>query len=186
MTNGIQQRCRALRVAMAGRVPPCPAARRELSPCDPVEPCDLARIRLRPFCNNVSGDIKLFLRGRLPSSRNIRYINAIVLQDRSKSLARAGRMSIPRLLLGILCVLLVLLGGTLQAVHSHSGLEASHPDCALCAAAHVVAQTVAAPILPAVAVLLGSVSRLAPLAAARAVSVFALFTRPPPSCSTLA
>jgi hypothetical protein len=186
MPKGIQQRCRALRVAMVGSVPPCPAVRRELPPSDPVKTCAPARIRLRPSWDDASGHVKPFLRGWRPSPRNMRYINATVVKERSKSLARARRISTPRLLLGILCVLLVLLGGTLQAVHSHSGLEASHPDCALCVAAHVVAQTVAAPVLPAVAVLLGTVPRLVPLAAARAVSVFALFTRPPPSCSTLA
>ncbi|HEX4650549.1 MAG TPA: hypothetical protein VH250_03505 [Granulicella sp.] len=103
----------------------------------------------------------------------------------SKSLTEGRRSSTVRLLLGVLCILLVLLGGTIEAAHSHPGL-APHPDCALCATAHVVAQVVAAPSLPAVAMLVEAVPQRVPLSAARALSIFDLFTRPPPSCSTLA
>jgi hypothetical protein len=116
----------------------------------------------------------------------MRYINATVVKIGAKSLTEGRRGSTARLLFGIVCVLLVLLGGTLAAVHSHSGLDTSHPDCALCATAHVVAQVVAAPALPAVAMLVESLPHLAPLSAARALAIFALFTRPPPSCLTLA
>jgi hypothetical protein len=109
-----------------------------------------------------------------------------VVKIGSKSLTEGRRSSTARLLLGVLCILLVLLGGTLEAVHSHPGLDASHPDCALCATAHVVAQVVAAPSLPAVAMLVEAVSHLAPFSTAWARSIFDLFTRPPPSYSTLA
>jgi hypothetical protein len=109
-----------------------------------------------------------------------------VLKKGSKSLTEGRRTSTARLLFGILCVLLVLLAGTLEAAHSHPGLAASHPDCALCVTAHVVALVVAAPVLPAVAMLVETVPHLAPLSAARALSIFALYTRPPPSCLTLA
>jgi hypothetical protein len=104
----------------------------------------------------------------------------------SKSLPGGRRTSATRLLVGILCILLLLVGSTLEAAHSHPGPEAFHPDCALCVAAHVVAQVVAAPSLPAVAMLVETVQRLVPLSAARALSIFDLYTRPPPSCSTLA
>jgi hypothetical protein len=109
-----------------------------------------------------------------------------VVKIGAKSLTEGRRSSTARLLFGIVCVLLVLLGGILAAVHSHPGLDAAHPDCTLCATAHVVAQVVAAPSLPAVAMLVETVQHLVPLAAARALSIFDLYTRPPPSCSTLA
>jgi hypothetical protein len=109
-----------------------------------------------------------------------------VVKIGANSLTEVRRSSTARLLLGVLCILLVLLGGTLEAAHSHPGLATSHPDCALCATAHVVAQVVAAPSLPAVAMLVEAVHHLVSFSDARALSIFALFTRPPPSCSTLA
>jgi hypothetical protein len=117
---------------------------------------------------------------------NLGYINATVVKISAKSLTEGRRCSTARLLCGLLCILLVLLGGTLEAVHSHPGLDVSHPDCALCATAHVVAQVVAAPSLLAVAVLVETVQYRVPFCAARALSIFDLYTRPPPSCSTLA
>ncbi len=116
----------------------------------------------------------------------MRYINAIMQGNHSKSLPGGRRTSATRLLVGILCVFLLLVGSTLEASHSHPGPEAFHPDCALCVTAHIVAQVAASPALPAVAMLVEAVPHLVPSSAARALSIFDLFTRPPPSCSTLA
>src|SRR5579859_1876036 len=85
-----------------------------------------------------------------PVPKNIRYINATVTRQGSKSLANGRRISTARLLLSILCVFLVLLGSTLEAAHSHPGHDSSHADCALCATAHVIAQVSASLTLPAV------------------------------------
>jgi hypothetical protein len=118
--------------------------------------------------------------------QELRYINATVAALDPKSLAKGRRTSTVRLLLGVLCVLLVLLGSTLEAAHSHPGHASSHADCALCATAHVSIQIVASLALPVVATLIGTVHRLAAPPLKPSLSVFALFTRPPPFALTLA
>jgi hypothetical protein len=91
-----------------------------------------------------------------------------------------------RFLLGLLCIALVVLGGTIQVAHTHANGDVTHNDCSLCATAHVVAQVVAAPApLPVVAAVV-PVLVLVPLAPPSRPSVFDLFTRPPPAVSTLA
>lgn len=120
------------------------------------------------------------------SSQKLGYINATVARLDSRSLAEGRRISTARLLLSILCVFLVLLGSTLEAAHSHPGHAASHADCALCATAHVAIQITASPVLPAVVTLVEAVQRLAAPPPSRPFSVYALFTRPPPSVLTLA
>ena len=120
-----------------------------------------------------------------PVLQNMDILNVIVTGQDSKSLAKGRRISTARLLLAIVCVFLVLLGSTLEAAHSHPGF-ASHADCALCATAHVVAQVPTSLSLPAVALLVEAVPRMASLPTPRAFSVFALFTRPPPFVVSLA
>ncbi|HWZ51020.1 MAG TPA: hypothetical protein VNW54_06115 [Granulicella sp.] len=106
-------------------------------------------------------------------------------RESSKSRLRSPRITSGRWLLAILCMLLVLLGTTLQVAHSHSD-NLSHADCALCATAHVVAHVIATPAAPAAVMLVGIVPCLLPLPSAHAISTFALFTRPPPPSLTLA
>ena len=91
-----------------------------------------------------------------------------------------------RFLLAIFCVLLVLFGTTVQAVHSHPDGDVSHADCSLCVTSHLVAQVVAQPLPVAVAVAVWTVRAFLPLTGHDAVSTFALFTRPPPASKTLA
>jgi hypothetical protein len=116
----------------------------------------------------------------------MRYINATMQGNHSKSLPGGRRTSAARLLVGILCVLLLLVGSTLEAAHSHPGPEAFHPDCALCVTAHIVAHVVATPALAAVAVLFETVQHPVPLSPARSLFLSDLFTRPPPACLLLA
>jgi hypothetical protein len=105
-----------------------------------------------------------------------------VTGHRSKSL-RNGPW---RLLLCLLCCALVVFGGTVQVAHTHPGGDISHADCAFCATAHVVAQTVSNPA-PAPAVLVfAAVREFLPQDRPARISVFALFTRPPPAASTAA
>jgi hypothetical protein len=89
-------------------------------------------------------------------------------------------------LLGVLCIALIVLGGTLQVAHTHRGGDLSHTDCSLCATAHVVAQAVSAPVALPASRVIASVRgfTLRPLRASH--STFALFTRPPPVASNLA
>jgi hypothetical protein len=89
-------------------------------------------------------------------------------------------------LLGFLCIALVLLGGTLQAVHTHSNGDVSHADCSLCATAHVVAEVVSNPVPLPAALLIATAPTYKVRQRVIRVSDFALFTRPPPAVLTLA
>lgn len=86
--------------------------------------------------------------------------------------------------LGILCIGLVLISGMAQVAHFHAGGAIDH-DCALCVAAHHVAQ--AAPVLHVncisapVAALIARTSLVQP----RRALFFRLISRPPPSGSAL-
>lgn len=100
---------------------------------------------------------------------------------RPKSLSQSWR-----LVLGLLCIAIVVLGSTIQAAHSHAGGDISHADCSLCVTAHVVAQVVSNPVPIPAALILASVEESLPEPLPAKFSVFALFTRPPPALSNLA
>jgi hypothetical protein len=86
----------------------------------------------------------------------------------------------------LLCLALVVLGSTVQVAHSHPGGDISHADCSLCLTAHVVAQVVSNPVpIPAILVV-AAVEELLPEPRPATISVFALFTRPPPVVSNIA
>ena len=87
-----------------------------------------------------------------------------------------------RLFLGTLCVLLVLIGGTISATHSHNNDSIAHGDCALCVVAHATAKA-GTPIVPTVAALVYVRLEVIPTVSRprTTLSDFALFTRPPPA-----
>ncbi len=116
------------------------------------------------------------------SWKRLGYIGCSVTGDRSKSLGTRPW----RLLVGLLCCALVVFGSTVQVAHSHAGGEMAHADCAFCATAHVVAQTVGAPVAVPAALLVAAVAEARPCDRPERISVFALFTRPPPMVSTAA
>jgi len=86
-----------------------------------------------------------------------------------------------RILLSLLCLSLVLTCATIQVVHVHPQGDFSHPDCALCATAHLSVQMADAPMmLHHVTSVLSAVGALVAPVLPRTLSTFALFTRPPP------
>ena len=91
-----------------------------------------------------------------------------------------------RVFLALLCVLLVLATGTIQAVHSHPVGEISHADCALCVTAHVAIEVVQPPVTLAVASVVSAIEVFDPLTRTKTFFTFALYTRPPPVDSVLA
>ncbi len=84
-----------------------------------------------------------------------------------------------RILLALLCVLLVVVLGSVQVAHIHAD-GANHADCALCAAAHVSVHPIHAPTPAPTTSVVAVVESLPPSILPRALSTFALFTRPPP------
>jgi len=86
-----------------------------------------------------------------------------------------------RLLLGLLCIVLVVVCGSIQAVHVHPDGDILHADCPLCATAHVAVQVVQPPVAEFVAPVLSVVEAFVPIVRTRTFCIFALFTRPPPA-----
>jgi hypothetical protein len=92
-----------------------------------------------------------------------------------------GTQSSWTVLLALLCVLLVVVAGTVQVAHIHSDGTAAHADCSLCSAAHVTIHLAQTPA-PAPPITVVTVLETLPLPVAPSVlSTFALFTRPPPA-----
>jgi hypothetical protein len=86
-----------------------------------------------------------------------------------------------RLLLSLLCICLVVAFGTIQAVHVHPQGDLSHPECALCATAHLSVQLAETPVtLHHVAPVISAVDAFVAVTPPKTLSTFALFTRPPP------
>lgn len=88
--------------------------------------------------------------------------------------------SLWRLLLALLCIVLVLASGTIQAVHSHPDGDVSHADCSLCATAHVAVQVASPVVSVSFSPLVSRVEVVSKPPAVRSQTTFALFTRPPP------
>ncbi len=109
-------------------------------------------------------------------ARFLRYIGTIVLH--------LGSMPKPqgtsRVFLALLCVLLVVTCGTIQAAHMHPAGDISHADCALCATAHLAVQVVLPAVAVFVAPVISAVETLAPAVRSTTIDTFALYTRPPP------
>lgn len=83
-------------------------------------------------------------------------------------------------LFAMFCVLLVILSGTVQVVHAHQSGNLAHSDCSLCTTAHLVSfAVVPAAVLIALNHNAEVVASLKPICP-RTLSVFELFTRPPP------
>jgi hypothetical protein len=82
--------------------------------------------------------------------------------------------------LGIICALLVLFTATIQVVHHHETIGASHSDCALCLVAHTSIAPYAPVVIPVPAERTEEVeipARLIP----RNTFVFLFYSRPPPA-----
>lgn len=86
-----------------------------------------------------------------------------------------------RVVLALLCVLLVVVGGTVQVAHTHADGAADHADCSLCAVAHASVYVAWVPVPVPTAAVLGAVEVVPTAVLTSAVSTFALFTRPPPA-----
>ncbi len=94
---------------------------------------------------------------------------------------RSARADPPwRILLALLCVLLVVVLGSVQVAHTHADGNETHADCALCAAAHISVHPVHAPAPAPTTSIVATLESLPPSILPSALSTFALFTRPPP------
>lgn len=90
-----------------------------------------------------------------------------------------------RIILATVCVMLVMLSGAVQAVHSHADSAGIHADCSLCVTAHVTVQLAEAPAPLPVAHVFAQVELLPPAELPASSSAFSNFTRPPPSLRML-
>ncbi len=99
-----------------------------------------------------------------------------MLSLRSKSTA-LGRWQI---LLSVLCVVLVLVSGTLSVTHSHGNAIDDHGTCSLCVSAHAVAQIASSPVEVVTFLAYELLVAPTPIIRPRTVVSTAYFTRPPP------
>jgi hypothetical protein len=84
-----------------------------------------------------------------------------------------------KLLLALVCILLVVVAGTVQVAHAHED-TVNHADCALCAAAHITVHLAQTPAPALVATVVSVLDALPRSVLPCSLSTFALFTRPPP------
>ncbi len=89
------------------------------------------------------------------------------------------------ILLGLLCILLVLMAGTIQVCHTHGANDASHPVCALCIAAHEVSLA-AFPMVRPVVTTQARIVETAPWRNPGRFLVLDLYIRPPPAALAFA
>ena len=90
-----------------------------------------------------------------------------------------------RLLLAFLCIVLVVVCGTIQVVHTHPD-NIYHADCALCSTAHAVVQVTVPPVTLHISHVESVVEALIVPVRPGTFLTFALFTRPPPVDAVLA
>ncbi len=86
-----------------------------------------------------------------------------------------------RVLLGIVCISLVMLGGVVSVTHTHSQAETFHQDCGLCVTAHMAVQVAVTVTQVFVAQVFTRVEAACPVARPQFTPQFALFSRPPPA-----
>jgi hypothetical protein len=105
------------------------------------------------------------------------------MMGRIRQTSRTG--SSLRVLLAVVCVLLVVIAGTVQVAHTHTDGAVTHADCSLCVAAHIAVHLVQTPTpAPSVAVVTALEAEPSSILPA-ALSTFALFTRPPPEAASV-
>ncbi|HWB32813.1 MAG TPA: hypothetical protein VG714_06545 [Acidobacteriaceae bacterium] len=88
-----------------------------------------------------------------------------------------------RVLLASLCVLLVMLSGTVELVHSHADRADVHSNCALCVTAHATVHLVHAPAPAVATAVFARVEAAQPAAVPRTFRAFSHVTRPPPAAA---
>jgi hypothetical protein len=86
-----------------------------------------------------------------------------------------------RVLLGVLCIALVLVGGILAATHTHAKEDVSHQDCSLCVTAHMTAQVAVSVTQVLIAQVFTRIEASRPVDQPQFIPQFALYSRPPPA-----
>jgi hypothetical protein len=94
---------------------------------------------------------------------------------------KPGAVRSLRVLLAMVCVLLVVFAGVVQAAHSHLGCADTHANCSLCAAAHVTVHFTEAQTPAVTASVVARVEALPASELPNRLSAFPHFTRPPPA-----
>jgi len=107
----------------------------------------------------------------------MRYIHAML------SKYTDPRMRSPwKLLLGMLCIALILVCGTLSVTHAHADGR-THADCSLCITAHTVVQASATPAQVFAPHAFTEIEVVCLSFQPQVSSDFSLFSRPPPADS---
>jgi hypothetical protein len=84
------------------------------------------------------------------------------------------------LAVGFLCIALIALTGIAQVSHAHADGQPGQPDCALCHTAHLVIQPSVPQTLPLTVRVEATLAVTSQPIRQQHLSIFSLFTRPPP------
>jgi len=90
-----------------------------------------------------------------------------------------------KVLLGVVCIALVMLGGVISATHVHSPREITHQECGLCVTAHMAVQITVSVTHVCVIHIFTNVEASRPVTRTQFIPQFALFSRPPPAVADL-
>jgi hypothetical protein len=88
-----------------------------------------------------------------------------------------------RILLGVFCIALLMVGGVVSATHNHAKEDVSHQDCSLCVTAHMAVQVAVTVTQVTTAQVFTRVETSQPVSRPQFTPQFALFSRPPPARS---
>jgi hypothetical protein len=118
-----------------------------------------------------------FFDEEFPNLAVLRYIREML------SKYTEPRMRSPwKLLLGLLCIALILVCGTISVTHTHADGRA-HADCSLCITAHTVVQASAPPAPVFAPHVFIEIEAVYLPTQPQILSYFSLFSRPPPADS---
>jgi hypothetical protein len=93
---------------------------------------------------------------------------------------RSRRGNTRNLVLALLCVLLVVVAGTVQLVHTHADGAADHASCSLCVVAHVTVHAVQGTADRGPIILVEQLESVLRVVPPRGRTTLAMFIRPPP------
>ena len=86
-----------------------------------------------------------------------------------------------RVVLGVFCLLLIVLGSVVSVTHSHAHEDISHQDCGLCVTAHMAVQVAVTVSQVCVTQVFTRVETSQPVARPQVTPQSVLFSRPPPA-----
>jgi hypothetical protein len=141
----------------------------------PAHPTGLYMMSFRLYSDAGRTSILITLREALPNLLRTRYSCAMLSKYATPQVRTPWR-----LLLGVLCISLILVVGTLSVTHTHADGKV-HSECSLCITAHLAVHVSAPPPQIFLSQVFTEFEAARPVARPQSAPLFALFSRPPPA-----